>query len=196
MEPIPRHQCFLYEGPCSASVPCLGEKLQEMLRRNYRCLYLNCEPMLDEMREYLIGAGLDLDAAVREGRLILTADRDHIMNGRFCLESMMQGLSDALAQALADGFEGLFATGDMSWEFGPEADFSELMEYEWRLENFFEEHPQLSGICQYHLNSLPYAAMQQGLATHPALFVHEELSVVNPHYVEPRTGLQLESQGT
>lgn len=168
-------------------MPCLGEKLKEMLERNHRCLYLNCDPMLDEMREYLAEAGVDVAGETARGSLVLSSDRNHLMNGQFSLESMMEGLAGSLAQALADGYEGMFATGDMSWEFGPEADFSELMEYEWKLEEFFEAHPQLSGVCQYHLNSLPWDVMQQGLESHPGIFVTEELSVKNPHYVERLT---------
>jgi hypothetical protein len=32
---------------------------------------------------------------------------------------MMAKLEDAVTQALADGYKGLWATGDMGWEFGP-----------------------------------------------------------------------------
>lgn len=186
MEFVPRHQCFLYDGPPALNVPCLGKALREMLSRNYRCLYLNSEEMIETMREFLAGAGVDVDEEMRRGSLILSSDRGHLMNGRFELSSMMKGLEDALAQALADGFAGLFATGDMSWEFGPEADFADLMEYEWKLEDFFESHPQLSGICQYHAGSVPRDVMRQGLTSHPAIFVNEELSLPNPHFDHPR----------
>ena len=38
-------------------------------------------------------------------------------------------------RALDDGYSGLWATGDMSWEFGPAKDFSMLLEYEWASKN-------------------------------------------------------------
>ena len=194
MEQIPRHQCFMYEGSPAHSLPCLGKAMREMLDRNYRCLYLNSEPLVDRMRAYLVRKGVDMNREMRRASLILTSDRGHLMHGRFDLPSMMQGLSDTLDQALADGFDGLFATGDMSWEFGPAADFSQLMEYEWKLEEFFEKHPQLSGICQYHANSLPADVMQQGLLAHPGIFVNEELSLSNPYFVPPQIDLALRSQ--
>jgi hypothetical protein len=186
MEALPRHQCFMYEGSPASHVPCLGKTLREMLALNYRCLYLNSEPMLDAMHIYLAGAGVDLDGETRRGSLILSSDRGHLMNGRFDLQSMMHGLGGALAKALADGFDGLFATGDMSWAFGPQADFSQLMAYESKLEEFFDTHPQLSGVCQYHANSLPTDVMMQGLRTHPRIFVNEELSLPNPNYAAPQ----------
>ena len=184
----------MYEGSPANHVPCIGETLREMLDHNYRCLYLNSEPMLDAMRVYLAGAGVDLDGETRRASLILSSDRGHLMNGQFDLQSMMQGLCDALAEALADGFSGLFATGDMTWEFGPEADFSQLMEYEWKLEDFFETHPQLSGICQYHANSLPAEVMMQGLQAHPGIYVNEELSLTNPNYISPQIDAFLQPQ--
>jgi hypothetical protein len=53
-------------------------------------------------------------------------------------KSLLEG---ALHQALNDGYQGLWATGDMSREFGPERDFSKLLDYEWRLEELFQKHP-------------------------------------------------------
>jgi hypothetical protein len=58
---------------------------------------------------------------------------------------MLGILSAAVDQALNDGYQGLWATGDMSCEFGPERDFSKLVEYEWRLEELFLKHPTLAG---------------------------------------------------
>ncbi|MFP5234878.1 MAG: MEDS domain-containing protein [Acidobacteriota bacterium] len=186
MEAVPRHQCFIYDGSPSLNVPCLGNAIRHMLSRDYRCMYLNAEPMLAEMRAYLAESGLDVDRAIRTGGLILSSDRNHLMNGRFDLKSMLAGLETALQQALSDDYAGLFATGDMSWEFGPNADFTELMDYEWQLEEFFDTHPQLSGICQYNAGRIPHDVAQQALTAHPAIFINEELSLPNPHFAHPR----------
>ncbi len=65
---------------------------------------------------------------------------------------MVKMLEEALQQALHDGYQGLWATGDMS-RVGPERDFSRLHQYECRLEELFQQHPTLSGICQYHTDT-------------------------------------------
>jgi MEDS: MEthanogen/methylotroph, DcmR Sensory domain len=91
-----------------------------------------------------------------------------------------------------EGYEGLWATGDMSWEFGPQKDFSKLLEYETRLEEFFREHPTISGICQYHADTLPREVLSQGLLTHPSIFINETLSRINPHYLQA-TNSELDS---
>jgi len=46
-------------------------------------------------------------------------------------------LEAAVRQALSDGYRGLFATGDMTWEFGPDRDFKKLPEYELALQELF-----------------------------------------------------------
>jgi MEDS: MEthanogen/methylotroph, DcmR Sensory domain len=98
------------------------------------------------------------------------------------LGSMLDMLEDALDQALGDGHEGLFATGDMTWEFGSEKNFSKLMDYEYRLEELMHKRPELCGICQYHQDTLPHEVTRQALLTHPMLFINETLSRVNPSY--------------
>ena len=72
----------------------------------------------------------------------------------------------------------------MSWEFGPAKDFSQLLDYEWRLEEFLQAHPALSGVCQYHADFLPLEVMRHGLLTHPSLYLNQTLSRLNAHYAD------------
>jgi len=135
------------------------------------------------MKSYLAAAGVDVAREIAKASLALSSDRGHLVEGRFDVDRMMHTLEDALLQALNQGCTGLWATGDMTWELGPQEDFERLLEYEWRLEEFFRKHPELCGICQYHRDTLPREILRQGLLTHPLLFVNETLSRVNPHYV-------------
>lgn len=103
------------------------------------------------------------------GRLVLTPDTTHLVEGHFNIKRMLEMLQAALQQALNDGHQGLWASGDMSREFGPEREVSQLLEYEGRLEEFLQSHPALSGICQYHADTLPGRILQQGLVTHSSI---------------------------
>lgn len=143
--------------------------------------------MIAGLRSYLAAAGVDLDHETRKASLVLSSDQSHLIDGEFDVERMMQILQDAVDCALRDGYDGVWATGDMTWEFGPRRDFSKLIEYECRLEEFIREHASLSGICLYHSDTLPAEAMLQGLLTHRSLFVNETLSRINPHFLP--TGL-------
>lgn len=137
------------------------------------------------MRSYLAALGVDVAHELAKASLVLSSAQRHLIEGRFDVERMMQTLEEALEQALLDGYAGLWATGDMTWELGPERDFSRLQEYEWRLEAFFQQHPELSGICQYHADTLPREAMRQGLCAHGSIFINETLQLMNPHYAGP-----------
>lgn len=190
MDELPRHQCLIYEGSPARHLPALVASLRQKLDQGYRCLYLNSAPMVAGMRSYLAAAGVDVEAEIAAERLLLSSQTSHLVDEAFDVDRMLDVLDDALAQAIEDGFAGLWATGDMSWEFGPQKDFTKLLEYEWRLEAFFRTHPRLSGICQYHRDLMPDEAMCQGLAAHPVLFVNETLSRVNPHYLRGAFGEQ------
>jgi len=180
------HQCLIYDGSPSRHLPAMAALLRQKLRANHRCLYLNSPAMVAGMRSYLAATGLDIAHEIGKASLVLSSDQRHLMNGCFDVDRMLYTLEDALQQALNDGYDGLWATGDMSWEFGPEKDFSKLLEYEWRLEGFFRTHPSLGGVCQYHADTLPREALRQGLLAHQSVFINETLSLINPSYLPAR----------
>ncbi len=184
MPQIPRHQCLVYEGSPAPHLPGLSALIRQKLDENYRCLYLHSPSMVAGLRSYLFAAGIDVTKEIMKGGLVLSSGNAHLVDGRFNIDRMIGMLEEALDQAVTDGYRGLWATGDMSREFGAERDFSKLLEYEWRLEEVFRKHPALSGICQYHADTLPREVLRHGLLTHQSLFINETLSRLNPLYVE------------
>jgi hypothetical protein len=148
-----------------------------------RCMNINSPAMTAGLRSGLYAAGVDVEREIARGALVLASDYSHMIEGRFDVDRMIDTLATAVQAALADGYAGLFATGDMTWEFGPEKEFTKLLQYEWRLEQLFHKHPALSGICQYHRDLLPREAVREGLVSHGSVFINETISRVNPHYV-------------
>ena len=191
----PRHQCLVYEGSPAPQLSALSALIRKKLDENYRCQYLHSPSMVAGMRSYLFAAGIDVTKEILEGSLVLSSTNAHLLEGRFSIDRMIGMLEEAVQQALQDGYQGLWASGDMSREFGPEKDFSKLLDYEWRLEELFQTQPALSGICQYHADTLPPEVMRHGLVTHPSLFINQTLSRLNPHYVE-RKSFALQSFNT
>jgi MEDS: MEthanogen/methylotroph, DcmR Sensory domain len=182
MSQMSRHQCLVYEGSPSGHLPALVRAIRDKLKDNYRCLYLNSPPMVAGVRSYLFAGGIDVPKEIMKGSLVLSSEQGHLKNGRFDIDRMLEMLSGAVNQALNEGYRGLLGTGDMSWEFGPEKDFSKLVEYERRLEDLFQEHPTLFGICQYHTDTLPPETAQAGVLTHKSFFLNETLSRLSSHH--------------
>lgn len=149
----------------------------------YRCLYLNSPTMVATMRACLHMSGIDVDDEVAKGRLVLATETP-FADKPFDGDVMLEMLEASLDQSLKDGFKGLWASGDMTYEFGPRRDFTQLMDYELKLEKLFHRRHELCGICQYHRDTLPSEAMRHGLLAHRKVFVNETLSQVNPHYAQ------------
>ena len=144
--------------------------------------------MVAGMRSYLAAAGVDVAHESANAKLVLSSERHHLADGRqFDVDQMIEALEEALKQALRDGYEGLWATGDMTWELGPDKDFSRLVEYEWRLEEFLRANPKMGGICQYHVDNIPRDIVRDALVTHSSIFVNQTLSLLNPVYCFPES---------
>jgi len=146
-------------------------------------MMINAPDMLIAARFCMAAAGVNVTYEIRKGALVLSSTQEHMSDGRFDVDKMIRLLEEAVSQSLADGHKGLWVTGDMTWEFGTERDFGLLHEYEYALEELFEKQPALSGICQYHRDTLPVGALQNALYTHQGIYINETLSRANPYYV-------------
>lgn len=138
--------------------------------------------MVAGLRSYIAAMGVDVADEVAQGRLILSSESAVSGDGGFDIQAMLQMLEDSLDQALHEGYIGLWATGDMTFEFGSEKNFSKLMEYEYGLEKLFQRRSELKGICQYHTETLTQEGLRQSLRTHQVIFINETLSHVSPYY--------------
>jgi hypothetical protein len=183
MTSIPRHQCLIYRGAPSEQLAGLTLMIRKKLEANFRCLYLNSPAMVASIRSTLMSSGLDVHDAVVNGRLILSSGHDHLVDGAFDPQRMLGLLKEAYDSAIRDGYAGLWASGDMAWEFGPARDFDKLVQYERALEAFFHAHPKLQGVFQYHADVLPHEVVKSGLSVHPGIYVNETLSRLNAQYV-------------
>jgi len=185
---FPRHRCFVYTGAPSNNLKGLSWFLNSQLKAGSRCIYLNSPTMVAGMRSYLAADGVDIARKTTDGTLVLSSDQSHLVKGRFEGPRMLAMLTEEVHRAMADGYKSLFVTGDLTWEFGNERNFDKLLEYEWGLEELFQAYPILNGICQYHRDTLPPKAIEDGLRAHKALFVSDTLSLLNPEYTPPVKG--------
>jgi len=185
MEFESRHQCLIYEGSPSQQLPTLVTTIRRKLDEGYRCMYLNSRPMVAGIRSHLAATGIDVVSEIAKARLVLSSEPSSATDDGFDVDLMLHKLEDALDQALDDGYSGLCATGDMTWEFGSQKNLVKLLDYERRLEELFHRRQELFGICQYHRDTLPLEAIRQGLLTPRTLFINETRTRVNPHDAPP-----------
>jgi hypothetical protein len=185
MGALPRHQCLIYEGAPSMHIGSIAPTIIDKLKTNNRCLYLNSPPMVAGMRSYLSAAGLDVIKEIEKGALLLSSDQGHLVNETFDVDRMLAMLLNALRQALADGYAALWATGDMTWEFGNERNLTKLLEYECKLEDFMQKNAAIGGVCQYHRDTLPLEVMRVALYTHQAVYINDSLTRLSTYYRYP-----------
>ena len=131
---------MIYEGSPAKYLPGLATTIGEKLAQNIRCLYLNAPAIVAGIRSYLFAAGVDVNCEVNRGALALSSDQAHLSEGRFDIDKMLAMLEKAISTALNDGHVGLWAAGDMTWEFGLEKNFAKLREYEIGLEELFQKN--------------------------------------------------------
>jgi MEDS: MEthanogen/methylotroph, DcmR Sensory domain len=139
--------------------------------------------MVTGMCSTLAAMGVDVASEVASSRIILssaTASAFAEFNG----DLMIAKIERFVNEALEDGYKGLWASGDMSFEFGPRKDFSQLLDYELKLEKLIYRRKELCGVCQYHCDTLPQDALRHGLLVHPTIVINETLTMINPHYLE------------
>jgi hypothetical protein len=184
-----RHRCMIYQGSPATHLRSIAETILERLRANHRCLYLNSPSMVAGIRSYLAATGLNVALEVGKRSLVLSSDQSHLVQGRFDVDRMLQMLARAVNDSVEDGYSGLWASGDMTWEFGSEENLGKLMEYECGLEQLFRQYPALNGICQYHQDTLPDDAIHAALSKHGSVYINETLSRANPFYLPPGSAM-------
>jgi MEDS: MEthanogen/methylotroph, DcmR Sensory domain len=191
-----RHQGFMYYGSPSRHISMIAAVIKARLAQRHRCLYFDSEVMVAGLRSHLSQIGLDVARETAKQSLVFTSHLGHLSGDQtFDIEGMIATLKNALNQTLRDGYTGLWASGDIAWEFGPRRDFGQLFQYEMRLEEFMCTHAEMSGICQYHADVLPPDAMRTGHETHPSFFIDETQSRLNSAFrarnqVVPMTELE------
>ena len=116
--------------------------------------------------------------------MLLNKHAGHLKGGSFDPDTMISTLGAAVENALAAGFAGLCAAGDMSWVLDEAPGSERLAEYESRLNDFYKTNRAL-GLCQYNRNKLPDEAVDHSIATHAYIRMEGGILLENPFYEPP-----------
>jgi len=184
-----RHRCLVYEGDPSRQLPVVVPMLLEHLHAGWRCLYLGPPEMLAMAAEALRAEGVDTERETNRGALVFSADQSHLDGQTFDPERMIDSLCALVEQSQRDGFQGLYATGDMKHEVGTDENFERVLAYEAQLDRAFRDRP-LRGICQYRRDVVPPHAVRDALLAHPSVYIGERLTRDNVFYIPPEVLLE------
>jgi signal transduction histidine kinase len=177
------HLCLVYTSAAEqmrAAVPFIAGGLA----RGECCTYIVDEHTAAEMRELLGTGGVDVDAEVERGALVIASQREtYLRGGGFDPQAMIEFLRGSEADALARGYTGLRVTGEMTWALGSETSPHELIEYEALLNRYFPTSRALA-ICQYNRDRFSPEIVRDVLRTHPLVILGEQVCT-NLYYEPP-----------
>ena len=154
------------------------------LQRNERVLYIahdNSVPMVLSKFERF---GIDVNTARATDALrVVTRNESYQKHGIFEPQKMVDSLVAQVDHALADGFSGLRASGEMTWAIDTPHALAQLTGYEAGLhENFAAK---LTGLCQYDVTRFAPSVVSDMIRIHPKIIANGRLSE-NPLHAKPQ----------
>ena len=173
------HVCALYANE-QQLIETVAPFLADGLARGERCWYL---PAADEAERLTIALerhGVRVAREVARGALTMSSNAAYGVAGAFDPEETLRVFSDAIEQALNDGFSGFRAAANMSWALDLHDGSERLIEYEALLRSLFST-ARATGLCLYDRHRMPLAVIDGALATHP-LIRAEHAFTANPFY--------------
>lgn len=174
------HACCIYESGAQL-VETVAGFVADGLRRGERCWYVAAGGEEQAVLAALVARGIDVAAAARRGALsVIPASEAYPLQDSFAPERSMQVFSDAIEQALSDGFSGFRAAADMSWALTPGGPSESLIVYEALLKALFSSS-RVAGLCLYPRRMTPLKVLNGVLATHPLAATRGSIAV-NPFY--------------
>lgn len=165
------HVCAIYSSDDQLA-RIVGDFLAEGLRNSERCWYLPAADDPNAVRAALNARNVDTARAIEQGALsILTSNAAYSVRGDFDPEETMVVFSDAIEEALSEGFNGFRAAANMSWALDLDGGPERLIVYEALLRSLFSS-ARATGLCLYDRNRMPLSVINGALSTHPIVHVN------------------------
>ncbi len=152
------------------------------LENNEKCVYIVDERTKNEIIEAFKKANIDIEKHIKSKQFVfLTKRQAYLKNGYFDPDRMIKVLRQTERLALKEGYNGLRATGEMSWSFTKLPGVERLIEYEAKLNNFYPKSKCI-GICQYNEKKFNAEILLDVIHTHPKVIIHQSVCD-NPFFI-------------
>lgn len=174
------HICSIYDND-DQLVETVAAFLAEGLGRGERCWYVPTGREALPIRIAMERLGVDTEKQCARSALHLLDTNDtYTVVGGFDPEQTMRVFSDAIEQALTDGFSGFRAAAEMSWALEIDNGAEAVVTYESLLRMLFSTAPA-TGLCLYDSRRMPLPVVHGALLTHPIVMAGAAF-VTNPRY--------------
>lgn len=163
------HLCHVFDTT-EQSLAVLVPFLADGLEAGDRCVSDLAETPIEDVRRALEERGIDTDARIAEGDLVLRPAREGYGEPEaFDVQERIDALEAQVWEAREDGYENLRSAGEMSWAAGDRLDRETLARYEAELNRLFEREAgqHVLGLCQYHLSVFEPEVAADVLRAHP-----------------------------
>jgi len=166
--------------------------LHEGLARGKRALFVGTALEYEQLQTGLEDQGICSTRAQASRALIsLTPEEAYLDDGVFRPEQVLARVERYVHDAIADGFTGLSATGEVIHVPTDEL-WRQIVWYEAQINETFARLP-FSGLCRYPRAVVPASRVRDVLRTHPVAMVRGE-SCDNPFYERGALALSDDAQ--
>jgi signal transduction histidine kinase len=175
------HACTFYDGR-EEEVGWAATYVHTGLERGELCVCI-VDDGEQRIREGLAAEGIDVEAELRAGHLIIFHKPTSLLRTR----DMDKKIDEWAEKALAAGFKGCRVTGEMTWAL--DEGLKELAEFEARLNlsQVWERHTCI-GMCQFDVRRFTPEMIREMIVLHPFVVVGDRICH-NPYYVVPESYL-------
>lgn len=150
--------------------------LAEGVRRGEKCLYLTSLHTPKAIIGLLAQEGVDMGQAMGQGNFcVLDAAQSYTPQGWFDPGATIARYAKIAEEALASGFTGLRAVGDMAWACYQASHWDRLEEYERRVGPELIDLYPIKAICFYDRALFDRALVSAMEGAHPALWDERSL---------------------
>lgn len=186
-----RHLCLPFETNFE-KLDAVASFLIEGLTQGKRCLFVGSSEELAELGEPLEQAGICVSRALSRRRLLFsTREETYLKDGAFDPDVVLDRFEGHVRDAVADGFTGLYATGELV-HIPADEDWRRIVRYEAQINETFARLP-LVALCRYPRAIVPADRVRDVLRTHPIAIVRGD-TCSNPFYERTQLALSDDSQ--
>lgn len=179
------HVCSIYQNK-QQQFRMVFEFLMEGLNLYEKVVYVADDNSPEEVISEFKKAGHDIDRFLKSKQLeVLTKKETYLKDGEFTPEKMIAFVEEAEKKALKDGYSGFRATGEMTWIIDSSVNTNILIEYESKLNNFFD-NSKSKIICQYNEKKINNEILSSAIRTHPTSMIYGKIYENKYFYTEPR----------